>query len=168
MAKYCNIFLAIITEKKSNKRKYEKIGLHGPHQWFLCKKSMETLDHLLDNCLFSSSLWNKGEVLFWCSRGSKGRPNLTLKNQLQDPFSKIIVNRIWCIFLSFVVWETWKECNLVTFREVSCTDKKVWDSIWLEILETVWLGSWNEEDFRAHRKELLILKYWGIDGPMQC
>ena len=56
----------------------------------------------------------------------------------------------------------------MTFREVSRTDKKVWDSIWLEILETVWLGSWNKEAWRAHRKEVLILKYWGIDGPMQC
>ena len=41
-----------------------KRGIHGPSQCFLCYQAEESMSHLLDNCPFTASMWDKGAMSF--------------------------------------------------------------------------------------------------------
>ena len=64
---------------------------------------MKTLDHMLDSCFLSRSLWEKGEIAFCCSRRSRGSPDITLKTWSRDPFSNKIFNQMWCILPTVIM-----------------------------------------------------------------
>ena len=83
----------------------------GPSMYVMCQKAKETTPHLLQECDWAAEVWEKGETL--C-----GRPRLRgthIQNMVEtwsdNPFKNSILNRIWEIFLGFMVWETWKERN---------------------------------------------------------
>ena len=62
------------------------------------------------------TIWEKGVGLFKKNHKYKGRPDIIIAEWPKNIFKNKIVNRIWEMFLSFVVWEIWKTWNLKNFE----------------------------------------------------
>ena len=94
-----------------------KRGMTGPSRCVLCSSASETMNHLLNECYFSSELWAKGEQRFRQGARVKGNPFETIASWPPKVFKNAILNRLWELFPGFLVWEIWKERNGRIFDE---------------------------------------------------
>ena len=89
----------------------------------------ETTNHILDECNFAGKIWKEGERIFRKKVRQNRHPDLTIAQWQHQPFSIKILNRIWELFLGFVVWEVWIERNNRVFKDKAKTEKEVWDTL---------------------------------------
>ena len=87
----------------------------GSLVYVMCHMAEETIGHLLQGCDWVRAVWEKGRVLFGKSQLGEGLIQDTIEHWEEKAFQNVILNRIWEIFLGFVVWETWKERNIYVF-----------------------------------------------------
>ena len=126
-----------------------KRGFIGPSQCILCEEQEETMDHLLDQCSFSSELWDR--IASICKRIDCCRGNIskTIKHWHNHPYQNPILNRIWQLILGFLIWNIWKERNLRIFEGRVNFVERVWASYKQHIKETTMLNRWYEQDLQA-------------------
>jgi hypothetical protein len=86
-----------------------KRGFNGLSHCALCFQNSETIDHLLDECLFASSLWDNASIIFRRSDRIRGNNMWTLKSWNPTPFQNDFLNIVWKLFLGFLVLEIWKD-----------------------------------------------------------
>lgn len=118
--------------------------------------------HLLDDCAFTSELWDKGAHLFRRSDRKRGQPESSIHQWGEDPFSNPILNRLWCTYPTFLVWCVWKERNRRIFELKSKSIHDIWGRICSLMIESLKLQVWNEQDLKAPPPETIILLNWGI------
>lgn len=117
LAKSSDIYL--VTSPKTHP--WENIIKHGffigPSQCSLCRQQEESLGHL-----FYLSLPYSLNPLGWSCEdlstnlSSKGRPGNTIVNWREDPFQSVLLNWIWKLLPSFLLWEIWMDINCIIFQ----------------------------------------------------
>ena len=127
----------------------------------MCQMHEETTNHILDECNFAGKIWKEGERIFRKKAKQNGHPNLTIAQWQHQPFSSKILNRIWELFLGFVVWEVWIERNNRVFKDKAKTEKEVWDTLKTHIQETLKLTRWKDQDLTTNNNEMQILQDLG-------
>jgi len=158
-----SVFLWLVCKKRIlTWDNLQKRGLTGPSWCVLCYKAEETMAHLLDDCAFTSELWDKGAHLFRRSDRKRGQPVSSIQQWGEDPFSNSILNRLWCIYPAFLVWCVWKERNRRIFELKSKSTQDIWGRIRSLMIESLKLQAWNEQDLKAPPHESIILLNWGI------
>ena len=114
-------------------------------------------DHLLDQCPFAATIWDIGAEIFHQYARVRGRPNLTIVEWMKNPFKNAILDRIWKLFPSFVLWEVWKERNQRIFRGKLKYPKGVWGLMVIHIQESLKLTSWFTQDMQDNALENRII-----------
>lgn len=95
------------------------------------------MEHLLNNCAFSSKLWDSFASIFQQSGRDKGSIINTL-NKWRSNFSNNEVLSIdWALTSGFIIWNIWKERNNIIFKDVKQPPLYVIDQILKQLQETV-------------------------------
>ena len=98
----------------SNKRiltwdKIQKKGFNGPSRCSLCKKDMETQEHILNNCTYARCLWEEIRVLFGKTKREPNSIQNTIMQWGKGQFLCRVVRIIWNLSVGFVIWSLWRE-----------------------------------------------------------
>jgi hypothetical protein len=112
-------------------------GFVGPSFCFLCHQNEEMVEHFLNSCSFSSELWDQGASLFQQSNRHRDNIHDTLASWHNNIYENLMLNRIWQLFLGFVMWETWKERNQCILKDTEKNKLMVWECIKQNIQETI-------------------------------
>ena len=124
----------------------KKKDLDGPSQCPLCLSEEESMNHLLNGCPFSSSLWDRGAIIFRRSDKVRGQPDQTLKEWNLKAFKNLILGMIWIIFPWMLLWAMWKERNSHIFRDKKSNEEEVWKRIVHNLQEMVRNKQQGESD----------------------
>ena len=127
------------------------------------EENNETINHLLDECRVTDSLWEKGSAIFSKNHTHRGRPNITIANWPINSFKNKIVNRLWELLPGFTIWEIWKTQNKQTFENKAKKQEEIWNSIEAHLKETISLQLWMQEEYLAKENERIILHDLGIN-----
>jgi len=86
-----------------------KRGILGPSKFQLCEAQEEMMEHLLNNLIFTSSLWDSFATVFQQTDRDKGRIINTLNKWRRNFSDNEIIASAWAIVPSFIIWNVWKE-----------------------------------------------------------
>ena len=82
----------------------------------LCEVNNESINHILDEFPIEGAIWERDSGVFKKNHRHKGRHDLTIAKWPKNIFKNKIVNKVWELFLRFIVWEIWKTRNLKFFE----------------------------------------------------
>ena len=119
--------------------------------------------HLLDDCPFSTTLWDHSVALFLRSARIKQNPVGTLLHWPKNPFQIQILNRIWENFPNFLMWSIWNERNTRIFHSKTSYLFNVWQCLRSNLKETISLTNWDIKYFELTRMERQILADQDLD-----
>eukprot|EP00253_Pinus_taeda_P031614 PITA_31614 len=89
----------------------QKRGVSGPSKCQLCESQEETIEHLLNLCPITSTLWNGiASILRQTDRDMRSITN-TLKEWRKIFSDYDTVNKSWALASGFLIWDVWKEHN---------------------------------------------------------
>lgn len=114
-----------------------KRGVLGPSRCLLYGEQEETMEHLLNSCIFTSWLWNIFAKIFQQSDRDRGSIINTL-NSWRGNFSDYeILNSAWALKPSFIIWNVWKERNKRIFKEEKNPPYRLFETILTQLKETM-------------------------------
>lgn len=116
--------------------RFNKMGFEGPSRCVMCKTQEESVDHLLLNCPFSARIWWwLCAKLGWLTAPPNGIVSLFQgwPIRLKDG----ILNPLWEISPSSLIWELWKEQNRRIFYNKVRKVESVINSIKSSIVENI-------------------------------
>ena len=113
-------------EKNFDRDNLRKRGLKIPTQCPLCFHKEERMNHLLDECPFSSSFWDRGATIFHRSDRVKCQSDQTLKEWNMKGFKNPILRLIWVMFPRMLTCVLWKERNSQSFWDKRSSKEEVW------------------------------------------
>ena len=93
-----------------------KRGVQGPSRCLLCEAQEETMEHLLNNCTFTSWLWDLFVAIFQQSVRDRRSIFSTLINWRKNFANNEILNSTWALIPSFIIWNVWKDRNTRIFN----------------------------------------------------
>lgn len=132
------LFVWLVEHKKIlNWDNIRKRGILGPSRCQLCEGQEEIMEHLLNSCMFSSSLWDSFSFIFQQTDMDKNSICNTLTNWRKGFTDNEVLAIAWALFLSFIVWNVWKERNNQIFKEVKRTSQCIFELILKHLKETV-------------------------------
>lgn len=140
----------------------QKRGFEGPGYCCLCGQPPETIQQLLIRCAFSTHLWNEAAKNFQRTNLDQDSITKTLENWTQYPYHNNILNRIWQLTPSFLLWHTWKERNNKIFRETSKSAEQVWERLKDIIQEIINIQHCEDNDFQLNLQEQRIHTTWNL------
>lgn len=82
----------------------KKRGVLGPSRCQLCEAQEETMEHLLNNCIFTSKLWDSFATIFQQSDRDKGSIINTLNNWRRNFSNYEVFGSTWALTPSFIIW----------------------------------------------------------------
>lgn len=132
------LFICLVHHKKiltwDNIRKK---GMLGPSRCQLCEAEEEKMEHLLNSCIFTSRLWNFFATVF--NQFDRDRDSITNTiNNWRNNFSNYeILNTIWALLPSFIIWNVWKERNKRIFKEEKNASLRLLEHILKQVKEIV-------------------------------
>jgi len=94
-----------------------KKGFAGPSRCQLCGIHEETMDHLLNFCTFTSTLWNWVSLIFRQTDRDENDITKTLNNWRRNLSENETVNIVWTLFPGFLICDVWKERNNRIFKD---------------------------------------------------
>lgn len=74
------------------------------------------MEHLMNHCSVSSSLWENHCKLFECQHRNEQSIVNTIVNWPKKPYLNLVVNRAWLISVGFFLWNIWKARNGAIFK----------------------------------------------------
>eukprot|EP00253_Pinus_taeda_P007421 PITA_07421 len=125
-----------------------KRGYHGPSRCSLCSSEIENQEHLLNECTYAESVWEKIKLLFGRTMRDPSSIRNTILQWGTGQFHSKVVRRIWNLAVGFVIWFIWKERNRRIFRSQSSQPERVWEEVSKAIKEIVLSDTWEEEDWK--------------------
>eukprot|EP00253_Pinus_taeda_P030811 PITA_30811 len=93
-----------------------KRGVLGPSRCQLCESQEEIMEHLLNNCIFTSRLWDTFNTVFQQTDRDKGSIVNTLNNWRRNFSYYEFIHSAWALTPSFITWNVWKERNNRIFK----------------------------------------------------
>jgi hypothetical protein len=134
------------------------------------KPEEETTDHLLDECSYTTKVWDWVAIVFCQMDRVKGDIRATLGNWREHFSENELVNLCWGLTSGMVIWEIWKERNRRIFKNEALPITKVVESIKNQVRETTL--SRNIPPPKNHMSpqdlsilHLLQLKDWSFNIP---
>lgn len=74
------------------------------------------MEHVLNNCIFFSYLWDSFAIIFQKSDRDKESIIHTLNNWRINFSDNEFLNLAWALISSFIIWNVWKERNKRIFK----------------------------------------------------
>jgi hypothetical protein len=130
-----------------------KRGFVGPSVFPLCWKDSESQIHLLNLCPFSTQIWDHCTSIMHTTDHNREGLKETLEGWRDSSFHSPILNRIWKLLPGFILWKIWKERNRRIFHSSQLDWKKLWKLIHDNIIETIHLQPWKDEDLSCPPQE---------------
>eukprot|EP00253_Pinus_taeda_P005630 PITA_05630 len=106
-----------------------KRGILGPSRCQLCGEQEETMEHLLNSCIFTSKLWDFFANIFNQSNRDKESITNTLHGWRNYGSNNEILYSAWALLPSFILWNVWKERNKRIFKEEKNTFPRLLEQI---------------------------------------
>eukprot|EP00253_Pinus_taeda_P033643 PITA_33643 len=111
------LFMWLVHQKKYlTWENLRKRGLACPSRCQLCGLQEESMDHLLNLCAFTSTLWNWVASIFKQTDRDENSISGTLKNWRNDFSENETVNKAWTLIPGSFIWDVWKERNNRIFK----------------------------------------------------
>jgi hypothetical protein len=120
------------------------------------------MDHLLNQCSYNSQVWDLTTQIMATTDRQRDNTATTTREWRKATFNNPILNHIWQLLSSFILWQLWKERNRIIFQSIRMSWDHIWHKIWDYILETVCTSKWSEEDFKCDKREQPILQKWNF------
>eukprot|EP00253_Pinus_taeda_P022226 PITA_22226 len=139
-----------------------KRGMLGPSKCQLCEAQEETMEHLLNSCIFTARLWDIFATIFNQSDRDKESITNTLNNWRNNFSDYEILNSAWALFLSFIIWNVWKERNKIIFKEEKNSSLRLLEQILKQLKETVGTTVRDLPKNPPSEAELRILRQLGM------
>jgi hypothetical protein len=76
----------VVNKKELTWDRITKRGFEGPSIFLMCYQEGETLNHLLRSCSISSTLWDRGDMLFQTLDRTKHDINKTIEDWRVEPY----------------------------------------------------------------------------------
>ena len=99
--------------------------MHGPSLCYMCRKTEESIEHLLNTCEIAEIIWNSNARLFMQTDRDNASINETIIKWRKGGFQRETLNRAWSLSLGFILWGIWKERNHRVFRSEICDDTQI-------------------------------------------
>ena len=107
----------ILTSENLKKR-----GMQGAYQCCLFEKEKESMNHLLDECSFVLSIWDRRAFIFCLTDRVRGHPDQTIKKWNLEAFPNPIMRALCIMFSGFLFTVVWKEQNNRIFQDKSSNE----------------------------------------------
>eukprot|EP00253_Pinus_taeda_P034699 PITA_34699 len=120
----------ILTWDNINKR-----GFLGPSRCQLYEAKEETIEHLLNTCIFTSRLWDGFAQIFQQSDRNIGSLINTLTKWRRNFSDNEVLGSTWALTPSFIIWNICKERNNRIFKNVKKSSQCIFDLILKQIKE---------------------------------
>jgi hypothetical protein len=88
-----------------------KRGFIGPSRCHLCQAKEETTNHLLDECNYTTKIWDWVASIFLQSNRTCSNINVTINNWNESYSKNEMVNLCWNLMSGMIIWAIWKERN---------------------------------------------------------
>ena len=111
------LFMSLVQHRKiMTWDNIRKRGVLGLSRCKLREAQEETMEHLLNNCIFTSILWDSFATIFQHNGRDKGSIINTLKNWRRNFSDYEFLGSAWDLMPSFIIWNVWKERNKRIFK----------------------------------------------------
>ena len=114
-------------------------GMTEPSKCVICNVAEETMDHLLNQCSWSSRMWREGMERFYQTRRDPGTILEILILWESKTFKNPIVRCLWELLLGFTTWNIWKERNGHIFEGRTHSPRDIWKQTRIHIREMLGL-----------------------------
>ena len=139
-----------------------KRGMLGPSVCKLCESQEETMEHLLNNCNYTSRLWEAFANIFQQLDRDKESITNTLIRWRRHISDNEVLNLAWALMPSFIIWNVWKERNKRIFKEEKSHALSLFEQILKQIRETVSSLAKNFSKIPPSGTELQTLRLLGL------
>jgi hypothetical protein len=137
VAKNQNFQMASTSQPNFNLENLRTRGFIGPARCHLCQAKEETTNHLLDECNYTTEIWDWAAGIFRQSNRTRGNINATINNWNECYSENEMVNLCWNLMAGMIIWAIWKERNRRIFKNESLTKGKLKEAIISQIQEVV-------------------------------
>jgi len=114
-----------------------KRGVLGPSRCQLYEAQEETMEHLLNNFIFTSRLWDTFATIFQHIDRDKDCIINTLNNWRKNFSEYEFLGSTWALMPSFIIWNVWKERNNRIFKNEKKPSQCLLELILKQLKETV-------------------------------
>eukprot|EP00253_Pinus_taeda_P008734 PITA_08734 len=94
------------------------------------------MEHLLNNCIFTSTLWDSFATIIQQNDRDKGSIINSLNRWRRTFSGNEILSSAWAIMPSFIIWNVWKERNNRIFKNEKRSSQNLFERILKQIKET--------------------------------
>lgn len=115
----------------------QKRSGQGPSRCQLCEAQEEAMEHLLNNFIFTSRLWDTFVTIFQQIDRDKGSIINTLNNWRRNFYDYEFLRSAWTLKPSFIIWNVWKERNNKIFKNEKSSSQRIFEQILRQLKETV-------------------------------
>jgi hypothetical protein len=95
------------------------------------------VEHFLNSCSFSFEHWDQGASLIRKYNRNIYNIHDSLASWHNNIYENLMLNIIWQLFPSFVMWDTWKERKQCILKYTKKNKLMVWECIKKNIQETI-------------------------------
>lgn len=141
-----------------------KRGVLWPSRCQLCEAQEETMEHLLNSCIFTSRLWDTFATIFQQTDRDKGSIITTLNNWRRNFFYYEFLGSTWDLTPRFIIWNVWKERNKRIFKNEKSPSHRLLEQILKQLRETVGTTVRNPPKNPPLEAEMRILSLLGMQG----
>lgn len=133
-------------------------GFVGPSKCYLCGTQEETMEHLLNLCPFTSTLWDWVASIFRQTNKDGLSITNTLRNWRKNFSGNEIINNAWNLVPGFLIWNVWKERNGRIFKRKTGSIHNTISQILRQIKDIVgaMIGRPPEEPTLPQNKRILL------------
>ena len=142
----------------------KKRGVLGPSKCLLYGEQEETMEHLLNNCIFTSQLWDIFSKIFQKYDSDRGSIINTLNSWMGNFSDYEIPNSAWALTPSFIICNVWKGINKRTFKEEKNPPYSLFETILKQLKETVGTTVSNHPNNPPSDLDGKIVRQLGLQG----
>lgn len=137
-----------------------KRSFSGPSICHMCRQEEETALHLMQNCPVGKKLWENIAFRYQIERRVQNDLKGTISKGSQVPFQSPLLNALWQLLPSLLMWNLWKERNRRIFKDQSMPLEKLWNIFHQNIMETLALKDWHPKDLPTLPQEKAVWDNW--------
>jgi hypothetical protein len=103
----------------------KKRGFIGPSRCHLCEEKDETMNHLMDECPYTTKVWDWASSIFRQSNRVRGNIVASITTWKENYSENKEVNLCGTLILVMIIWAIWKERNRCVFRNQIWMTRKI-------------------------------------------
>jgi hypothetical protein len=150
------------SQPNSNLGKPKKRGFIGPSWCHLYQAKEETTNHLLDECIYTTEIWDWVVGIFQQSNRTQGNIYATINNKNESYSENEEVNLCWTLILGMIIWTIWKERNQRIFKNESLPEGKINEKIISMTRETVQSSNYQNGKVQLAGRDSRVLEYFHL------